>query len=55
MRLSERLNEIKNDVAKVQLDAQTKGYEIDLEQVIILIESNVASLKKYEELDAPGQ
>jgi hypothetical protein len=49
--LSERLNEIKNELAKIQLAAQAKGYSIDLERTLILVESTVMSLKYYEERD----
>lgn len=52
MSLSKRLEDIKDEVSKVQLEANKKGYEIDLERIIILMDSASNSLRYYEEQDS---
>ena len=46
--LSEKMEIFKNEVAKIQLDANGKGYNIDLERIVILMETAVDTLQRYE-------
>ena len=47
-RLSEKLDYLKDEIAKVQLGATEKGYNLDMERIVILLESAVSSLIIYE-------
>ena len=50
-RLSTKLETIKDDLSKLQLAIIQKGWNVDLERVLILLESNVDSLRRYDNLE----
>ena len=51
-KLSERLKEIVKDIGKLQADANSKGYSIDFESVLIGLEGHLTSIEYYENNEA---
>ena len=49
--LSSKLEELKNNICKLQLEINEKGWNIDLERVLILLEINIDGIRRYEKLD----
>jgi hypothetical protein len=52
--ISDKLFDLKNELSKIQLEAQDKGYSIDLERTLIMLEGNIMSIKYLEDKAREG-
>lgn len=52
MKLSEKLEKLNKDIAKLQYELIQKGWSsVDLERPMILLEGNVNDIRRYEALE----
>jgi len=51
MTLTKKLQKLTDDLAKIQGEMLAKGYNIDMERAMILLEGHVQSLRQYEALE----
>ncbi|MDB4330392.1 hypothetical protein N9948_01580 [bacterium] len=51
MKLSEKLNDLKDGIAKVQFEANNNGWTLDFERALILLEGYVENIKSYEDIE----
>lgn len=47
-KLSEKLEEVKDTIGKLQAEANQMGYSIDLESVLISLEGHIGSIQYFE-------